>query len=232
LLPSNACVEDANYILDYFRRTADGRLLYGGGIVYGGQDPASVEAKIRPGLVKTFPQLQDVKLDFAWSGTFAMTLSRMPQIGRLSPSIYYSHGDSGHGVTTTQLLGRLLAEAIGGQHARFDVFADLPHLPFPGGQRCARRSARWDRCGTRCVTGWASEAEGRAAFSPDFPFRMTMACRDDALSQKPVRRLDRAERESLDLAGVSCTLVLHCGIAGAAVRGGSLRCGGVSSVTL
>jgi gamma-glutamylputrescine oxidase len=135
LLPSNACVEDANYILDYFRRTVDGRLLYGGGIVYGGQDPASVEAKIRPGLVKTFPQLKDVKLDFAWSGTFAMTLSRMPQMGRLSPRVYYSHGDSGHGVTTTQLLGRLLAEAIGGQQERFDVFARLPHLPFPGGQR-------------------------------------------------------------------------------------------------
>ncbi|MBB3356460.1 MULTISPECIES: FAD-binding oxidoreductase [unclassified Novosphingobium] len=135
LLPSNACVEDANYILDYFRRTADGRLLYGGGIVYGGQDPASVEAKIRPGLIKTFPQLKDVKLEFAWSGTFAMTLSRMPQIGRLSPKVFYSHGDSGHGVTTTQLLGRLLGEAIAGQHARFDVFANLPHPPFPGGQR-------------------------------------------------------------------------------------------------
>jgi len=64
-----------------------------------------------------------------------MTLSRMPQVGRLSPRVYYSHGDSGHGVTTTQLLGRLLAEAIGGQQERFDVFARLPHLPFPGGQR-------------------------------------------------------------------------------------------------
>lgn len=134
LLPSNVCVEDANYILDYFRRTADGRLLYGGGIVYGGQDPVSVDAKIRPGLRKTFPELADVPFDFAWSGTFAMTLSRMPEVGRLNPRVFFSHGDSGHGVTTTQLLGRLLAEAVAGQHERFDVFARLPHLPFPGGQ--------------------------------------------------------------------------------------------------
>lgn len=134
LLPANFCVEDANYILDYFRRTADGRLLYGGGVVYGGRDPASVEAKIRPNLARTFPELRDVRLDFAWSGNFALTLSRMPQVGRLSPTVWYSHGDSGHGVTTTQLLGRLLAEGVAGQMERFDVFATLPHLPFPGGR--------------------------------------------------------------------------------------------------
>ncbi|MFW2851928.1 NAD(P)/FAD-dependent oxidoreductase [Sphingomonas sp. TX0543] len=134
LLPANLCVEDANYILDYFRRTADGRLLYGGGVVYGGRDPASVEAKIRPNLLKTFPQLRDVRIDHAWSGNFALTLSRMPQVGRLSPTVWYSHGDSGHGVTTTQLLGRILAEGVAGQMERFDVFATLPHLPFPGGR--------------------------------------------------------------------------------------------------
>lgn len=134
LLPDNLCVEDANYILDYFRRTADGRLIYGGGVVYGGQDPWSVEAKIRPALAKTFPMLHDVRFDYAWSGNFALTLSRMPQMGRLSPSVWYSHGDSGHGVTTTQLLGRLLAEGVAGQLERFDIFASLPHRPFPGGR--------------------------------------------------------------------------------------------------
>lgn len=134
LLPNNLCVEDANYILDYFRRTADGRLLYGGGVVYGGQDPKSVEDKIRPNLAKTFPMLRDVRIDYAWSGNFALTLSRMPQMGRLSPSVWYSHGDSGHGVTTTQLLGRLLAEGVAGQMERFDIFDSLPHPPFPGGR--------------------------------------------------------------------------------------------------
>ncbi len=134
LLPANHCVEDANYVLDYFRRTADDRLLYGGGVVYGGQDPASIIDKIRPAMLKTFPDLADAKIDYAWSGKFALTLTRVPQIGRLSPNIYFSHGDSGHGVTTTQLLGRLLGEAVRGQLDRFDLFAALPYHPFPGGR--------------------------------------------------------------------------------------------------
>lgn len=134
LLPQNHCVEDMNFILDYYRLTADHRLLYGGGVVYGGQDPASIEGKILPHLRRTFPQLADVGIDFAWSGNFALTLTRTPHVGRLSPNVYFSHGDSGHGVTTTQLLGRLLAETIGAQNERFDVFAELPYYPFPGGR--------------------------------------------------------------------------------------------------
>lgn len=134
LLPGNHCVEDANYILDYFRRTADDRLLYGGGVVYGGQDPASITGKIRPNLLKTFPDLKDVRIDYAWSGKFALTMTRIPQIGRLAPNIYFSHGDSGHGVTTTQLLGRLLAEAVRGKLDRFDLLAALPYHGFPGGR--------------------------------------------------------------------------------------------------
>jgi len=134
LLPTNVCVEDCNYVLDYFRRTPDHRLIYGGGIGYGGQTPASIEASIRPHLARTFPALKDAKVDFAWSGNFALTLTRVPHVGRLSPTVYFSHGDSGHGVTTTHLLGRLLAEAIRGQAERFDVFARLPFHAFPGGQ--------------------------------------------------------------------------------------------------
>ena len=134
LLPSDMCVEDCNYFLDYFRRTADNRILYGGGTVYGGQDPASVRAKILPLMHKTFPTLKDARVDFAWSGTFALTLTRFPQIGRLAPNVYFSHGDSGHGVTTTHLLARLLAEAATGDTRRFDVFAGLRYFPFPGGR--------------------------------------------------------------------------------------------------
>jgi gamma-glutamylputrescine oxidase len=134
LLPTNICVEDANYVLDYFRRTADGRLLYGGGIVYGGTDPASIKAKILPLMLKTFPGLKDARIDFTWSGNFALTLTRFPQIGKLAPKVYFSHGDSGHGVTTTHLLARLLAESVTGDNSRFDVFAGLPYFPFPGGK--------------------------------------------------------------------------------------------------
>jgi gamma-glutamylputrescine oxidase len=134
LLPANYCIEDANYFLDYFRRTPDHRLLYGGGTVYGGADPASIESKIRPLMLKTFPELAEVRVDYAWSGNFALTLPRIPHVGRISPTVLFSHGDSGHGVTTTHLLGRLLGEAAAGQPARFDAFASLPYLPFPGGR--------------------------------------------------------------------------------------------------
>ncbi|WP_298281454.1 FAD-binding oxidoreductase [Acidocella sp.] len=134
LLPSGVCVEDANYFLDYFRRTPEGRLLYGGGVVYGGQDAESVIAKIRPLMEKTFPELKHARIDYAWNGNFALTLTRFPQIGSLAPDVYFSHGDSGHGVTTTHLLARTLAEAITGDRAVYETFAALPYFPFPGGR--------------------------------------------------------------------------------------------------
>lgn len=133
LLPAGYCVEDASYVLDYFRRTADDRLLYGGGVGYGGSDPHSIVGAIRPNMLKTFPALRDTRIDFAWSGNFALTLTRVPHVGRLSPTVYFSHGDSGHGVTTTHLLGKLLGEAVAGHAERFDVWASLPYYPFPGG---------------------------------------------------------------------------------------------------
>jgi gamma-glutamylputrescine oxidase len=134
LLPSNVCVEDANYVLDYYRRSVDGRILYGGGIVYGGTDSDSIKSRILPNMLKTFPGLKEAKIDYAWSGNFALTLTRFPQMGRLGPNMLFSHGCSGHGVTTTHLLGRLLAEAASGQPERFDIIAGLPFYPFPGGK--------------------------------------------------------------------------------------------------
>ena len=134
LIPSDCCVEDNNFLLDYFRLSADGRLLYGGGVIYGARDPARVEALMRPKLLKTFPQLADVRIDFGWTGNFLLTLSRLPQVGRLADNVYYAQGCSGHGVTYTHLIGRVLGEAIRGQAERFDAFARLPHLPFPGGR--------------------------------------------------------------------------------------------------
>ncbi|MDT4810339.1 Gamma-glutamylputrescine oxidoreductase [compost metagenome] len=134
LLPQDYCVEDCNYLLDYYRLSGDKRLIYGGGVVYGARDPANIEAIIRPKMLKTFPQLKGVKIDFAWTGNFLLTLSRLPQVGRLGDNIYYSQGCSGHGVTFTHVAGKALAEALRGQAERFDAFADLPHYPFPGGR--------------------------------------------------------------------------------------------------
>ena len=134
LLPQDYCVEDCNYLLDYYRLTSDKRLIFGGGVVYGARDPANIEAIIRPKMLKAFPQLKNVKIDFAWTGNFLLTLSRLPQVGRIGDNIYDSQGCSGHGVTYTHLAGKVLAEALRGQAERFDAFADLPHYPFPGGR--------------------------------------------------------------------------------------------------
>lgn len=134
LLPTGMCVEDVRYILDYFRLSADHRLIFGGGVVYGGTDPADVIAKLRPNIDKVFPQLADVKIDYAWSGNFALSFSRVPQLGRLGDKVYFAHGYSGHGVTGSHLFGRILAEAVRGDLTRFDTFAKLPWIPFPGGR--------------------------------------------------------------------------------------------------
>ena len=135
LMPANTCVEDCNYFLDYYRMSADHRLLFGGGSVYGGKTPDDIAAELRPHMLRTFPELADVRVDYAWSGNFALTFSRIPDIGKLDRNVYYAHGYSGHGVTGTHVVGRIIAEAIHGDASRFDAFAALRNIPFPGGRR-------------------------------------------------------------------------------------------------
>lgn len=134
LIPSDICVEDVRYILDYYRLSADKRMLFGGGSVYGGQDPSDIAAKIQPNMHKIFPQLKDVKIDYAWSGNFALSFSRVPQLGKLHDRVYFAHGYSGHGVTGSHLFGQILADAINGKTDEFDTFAKVPWIPFPGGR--------------------------------------------------------------------------------------------------
>ena len=134
LIPQDACVEDIRYILDYYRLSGDKRLLFGGGTVYGGTDPDNIEGKLRHNMDKVFPQLKGVKIDYAWSGNFALSFSRVPQMGRIGNNTYFAHGYSGHGVTGSHTFGRILSEAIDGDLTRFDVFENVPWYPFPGGR--------------------------------------------------------------------------------------------------
>ncbi|AZP14049.1 NAD(P)/FAD-dependent oxidoreductase [Undibacterium parvum] len=134
LMPSDYCVEDNNFLLDYYRLSGDKRMIFGGGVVYGARDPSHIESIVKPNMCKVFPQLKNVKIDYGWTGNFLLTLSRMPEVGKLTDNIYYSQGCSGHGITFTHLIGRLLAEAIRGQAERFSAFESLPHYPFPGGR--------------------------------------------------------------------------------------------------
>ncbi|WP_458791043.1 NAD(P)/FAD-dependent oxidoreductase [Yoonia sp. MH D7] len=134
LLPQDACIEDIRYILDYYRLSGDKRMLFGGGTVYGGADPRDIEAKLRRNMDKVFPQLKNTKIEFAWSGNFALSFSRVPQMGRIGDNTYFAHGYSGHGVTGSHTFGRILSEAIDGDLTRFDVFDKVPWYPFPGGR--------------------------------------------------------------------------------------------------
>lgn len=134
ILPSDHCIEDCNYMLDYFRLSADGRLLYGGGVTYGARESKKIESTIVPNMLKTFPQLKGCKVDYAWTGNFFLTLMRLPQFGRIKHNVYYAQGYSGHGVTASHLAGKLISDAITGQAKKFDVLASLPQYPFPGGK--------------------------------------------------------------------------------------------------
>ncbi|MFT6403747.1 MAG: gamma-glutamylputrescine oxidase [Marinomonas primoryensis] len=134
LLPTGHCVEDCNYLLDYYRLSGDGRLIYGGGTTYGARDPGKIESIIVPKMLKTYPILQNVKIDFAWTGNFLLTMMRMPQVGKIGDNLYYAQGYSGHGVTNSHLMGEILSDAIDGDTERFDVFASMPQYQFPGGR--------------------------------------------------------------------------------------------------
>jgi len=133
LLPDNTAVTDINWVLDYFRRSADHRLLFGGRVSYSGLDPFGPTRATRARMLQVFPGLKDARVEYSWGGYVDITLNRAPDFGRLEPDVYYLQGFSGHGIALTGLAGKLVAEAIAGNAERFDVFARIPHREFPGG---------------------------------------------------------------------------------------------------
>ena len=133
LIPSGAAVADTKFVLDYYRVTSDGRLVFGGGETYGAKDAAHAESIVRPCILRVFPQLSDVKIDYAWGGRLAITLPRLPHIGRLAGNAYFAQGYSGQGIAIATLAGKLIAEAISNQAERFDVMANLGIPQLPGG---------------------------------------------------------------------------------------------------
>jgi len=133
LIADNDAVANTNFIVDYYRRSKDHRLLFGGRASYSGMMPANLGEYMRPRMTHVFPQLKDVKIDHAWGGSIAITSNRLPDCGRLSRTVYYAHGYSGQGVALAGLYGKLMAEAVRGTAERFDLMARVKHLPFPGG---------------------------------------------------------------------------------------------------
>lgn len=133
LITNNAAVADINWVLDYFRRSADHRLLFGGRVSYSGVDPFDSARVLRARIARVFPQLADARIEYAWGGFVDITPNRAPHFGRLAPNAYFLQGFSGHGMVLTGIAGKLVAEAMAGTAERFDVFARIPHHDFPGG---------------------------------------------------------------------------------------------------
>jgi glycine/D-amino acid oxidase-like deaminating enzyme len=137
VIPHNMAICDQRVTVDYYRLSADRRLLFGGACHYSGRDPKDIAAYMRPKMLEVFPQLADVRIDYQWGGMIGIGANRLPQIGRLKgqPNVFYAQAYSGHGLNATHLAGKLLAEAISGQQSRgFDLFAQVPHMTFPGGK--------------------------------------------------------------------------------------------------
>ncbi len=130
--PGDLAICDPNFVLKYYRLSADRRLLFGGRLNYFGDDPAVIERRHRRSIARLYPRLADVRIDYAWGGTIGVPLNRVPQMGRVAPNVLYCQGYSGHGVNVTHIAGRILAEAVAGTLERFDLFAQVPPVRVPG----------------------------------------------------------------------------------------------------
>ena len=134
LIPSNCAVADINLALDYFRCSADQRLLFGGRVSYSGRQPRNLEKLMRDRVISVFPQLKKVRVTHTWGGYIGITLNRAPHFGRAGKNLYFAQGYSGHGLAAAGLAGRLMAEAIAGSSERLDLFSRIKHANFPGGR--------------------------------------------------------------------------------------------------
>jgi len=133
--PLDLAVCDPNHVLDYFRLSADRRLLFGGRCNYSGREPRDIRASIVPRMLKILPQMRGKRIDYAWGGNIGIVINRVPMLGRLSPKVFYSQGYSGHGVNFTHVAGEIMADAVAGNLERLDVFERMRHWRIPLGQR-------------------------------------------------------------------------------------------------
>jgi gamma-glutamylputrescine oxidase len=142
LNPLDMAFCDPNHLLDYFRLSADRRLLFGGRCNYSGRVPASIRGSIEPRMRHVFPQLRGVRIDYEWGGKIGIVVNRVPMLGRLRDNVYYALGYSGHGVNMTHATGEIMADAIGGTLEKLDLFERIRHRRIPlsqalGGQMVA-----------------------------------------------------------------------------------------------
>ena len=132
--PKDVAVYDCRFVLDYYRLTADKRLLFGGGANYSGRESRDIDAELRPAIEKTFPRLKGVKVDFQWSGMMGIVINRIPQLGKISDNVFYAQGYSGHGIALTHIVSEIMANAMTGQMKDYNTFANCKHIRLPGSE--------------------------------------------------------------------------------------------------
>jgi gamma-glutamylputrescine oxidase len=133
IIRNNLAVADSKFVVNYYRLSSDYRLLFGGGENYRYRFPKDISGKVRTAMQDIYPQLSDIKIEYSWGGTLAVTMSRLPDFRRVSPNIYSASGYSGQGVAMATMAGRVMSDLIRGHSERFDILSNLPTPMFPGG---------------------------------------------------------------------------------------------------
>ena len=151
LIPHNAAVSDMRTVLDYYRFSADGRMLWGGLSHWSGADSANPEPLLRKRMTRIFPQLAQARTEYQWSGRIGISVNLNPQIGRLAPNVYYAQAYSGHGVASTHLSGRMIADAITGNSDDFEMFASIRHRRVPNNYLVHKLARAWGMNSRRII---------------------------------------------------------------------------------
>lgn len=133
IIPLDTSMSDTRFVINYWKLSGDNRLIFGGGENYTKRFPKDIKRFVQRYMLKIYPQLATVAVEYGWGGTLAITLNRLPHFGRLSNNVWFMQGYSGHGIAASTLAGKLVSEAISGDPSRFNVISDLPTLKFPGG---------------------------------------------------------------------------------------------------
>jgi len=134
IIPMDMAVCDLNTILDYYRLSPDKRLLFGGRWNYSGAEPKDIKGNLRKRMLNVFPHLNKVKIDYGWGGNVAVSIKRIPQLGKLSDNVFYSQGYSGHGVGPTHTAAEIIASAISKEWDMLDLLSQVKHIQLPGGK--------------------------------------------------------------------------------------------------
>lgn len=135
IIPGSEAVADSRFVVRYFRKSRDGRLLFGGREAYTADSPRDISSHIRRQIAEIYPSLADIEMTHAWGGSVGITMPRKPFARDVLPGVTSLAGYSGHGVMLSNYCGKMYADTVAGNARELDVLKDLKIPAFPGGAR-------------------------------------------------------------------------------------------------